>query len=68
MYAKVSPSTLPPPPTTGYLGREYDRVALEGRCFALSACQFLLCSDFPEDMSNVLSDELGQELMRDGEA
>jgi nitrilase len=41
-------------------------VALEGRCFALSACQYLTRSDFPEGLRNTLGDEPGRVLMRGG--
>lgn len=41
-------------------------VALEGRCFVLSACQFLTRDDFPKGMRNKISDEPGHVLMRGG--
>jgi nitrilase len=41
-------------------------VALEGRCFVLSACQYLTRSDFPEGLHNALGDEPGSVLMRGG--
>ena len=41
-------------------------VALEGRCFVLSACQYLTRADFPEDMHNRLGDEPDRVLMRGG--
>jgi nitrilase len=41
-------------------------VALEGRCFVLSACQYLTRADFPSDMRNHLSDEGTHVLMRGG--
>ena len=41
-------------------------VALEGRCFVLSACQYLTREDFPEDMHNRLGDEPDRVLMRGG--
>jgi nitrilase len=41
-------------------------VALEGRCFVLSACQYLTRGDFPEDMHNRLGDEPDRVLMRGG--
>jgi nitrilase len=41
-------------------------VALEGRCFVLSACQYLTRSDFPEGLRNALGDEPGRVLMRGG--
>ena len=41
-------------------------IALEGRCFVISACQYLLRSDFPADMKNKLSDDPKAVLMRGG--
>ena len=41
-------------------------VALEGRCFVLSACQYLTRTDFPEGMHNRLGDEPEKVLMRGG--
>ncbi|TWC67366.1 nitrilase-related carbon-nitrogen hydrolase [Herbaspirillum sp. SJZ099] len=41
-------------------------VALEGRCFVLSACQYLTRADFPSNMRNLISDDNGQVLMRGG--
>lgn len=41
-------------------------VALEGRCFVLSACQYLTRSDFPADMRNAMPEEAGDVLMRGG--
>lgn len=41
-------------------------VAMEGRCFALSACQYLTRADFPDDMHNRVTDEQGHVLMRGG--
>lgn len=41
-------------------------IALEGRCFVLSACQYLTRADFPAAMRNALSDEPGEVLMRGG--
>jgi nitrilase len=41
-------------------------VALEGRCFVLSACQFLTRSDFPKGMQNHISDDPAHVLMRGG--
>jgi nitrilase len=41
-------------------------VALEGRCFVLSACQFLTRADFPKGMQNKISDDPGHVLMRGG--
>lgn len=41
-------------------------VALEGRCFVLSACQYLTRADFPPHMHNVLSDSDSHVLMRGG--
>lgn len=41
-------------------------VALEGRCFVLSACQYLTRADFPDDMRNALPDDGGEVLMRGG--
>ncbi|QDL93315.1 carbon-nitrogen hydrolase family protein [Paroceanicella profunda] len=41
-------------------------VALEGRCFVLSACQYLKRSQFPEDMRNSITDTSEDVLMRGG--
>lgn len=41
-------------------------VALEGRCFVLSACQYLTRADFPEDMRNTITDSSDDVLMRGG--
>lgn len=41
-------------------------IALEGRCFVLSACQYLTRADFPDDMHNRLSDDRTTILMRGG--
>lgn len=41
-------------------------VALEGRCFVLSACQYLTRADFPPHMLNVLSGDSRHVLMRGG--
>ena len=41
-------------------------VALEGRCFVLSACQYLTRAEFPDSMRNKVSDEAGHVLMRGG--
>jgi nitrilase len=41
-------------------------VALEGRCFVLSACQYLTRPDFPADMRNQISDDNERVLMRGG--
>lgn len=41
-------------------------VALEGRCFVLSACQHLTRADFPASMTNHISDDAGHVLMRGG--
>ena len=41
-------------------------VALEGRCFVLSACQYLTRLDFPKGLRNTLGDEPGRVLMRGG--
>jgi nitrilase len=41
-------------------------IALEGRCFVLSSCQYLTRADFPADMHNVLSDDDAHVLMRGG--
>jgi len=41
-------------------------VALEGRCFVLSACQYLTRLDFPKGLRNALGDEPGRVLMRGG--
>jgi nitrilase len=41
-------------------------IALEGRCFVLSACQYLTRRDFPSDMYNAISDESDRVLMQGG--
>jgi nitrilase len=41
-------------------------VALEGRCFVLSACQYLTRDKFPGDMSNAIPEDGGSVLMRGG--
>lgn len=41
-------------------------IALEGRCFVLSACQYLTREGFPNNMQNKVSDEAGHVLMRGG--
>jgi nitrilase len=41
-------------------------IALEGRCFVLSACQYLLRSDCPENYSAVQGDAPGTVLIRGG--
>ena len=41
-------------------------IALEGRCFVLSACQHLRRSQFPADMNNVLAEAPETVLMRGG--
>lgn len=41
-------------------------IALEGRCFVLSACQYLTRANFPADMHNRLSDDGNAVLMRGG--
>ncbi len=41
-------------------------IALEGRCFVLSACQYLTRADFPPTMRNLLSEEPSDVLMRGG--
>ena len=41
-------------------------IAMEGRCFVLSACQYLKRRDFPETMNNKLSDNGDEVLMRGG--
>jgi len=41
-------------------------VALEGRCFVLSACQYLKRSEFPEEMKNHITDKAEDVLMRGG--
>lgn len=41
-------------------------VALEGRCFVLSACQYLTRDKFPADMRNAIPEETGEVLMRGG--
>jgi nitrilase len=43
-------------------------VALEGRCFVLTACQFLRRSDLPADMRNSISENPEAILMRGGTA
>jgi len=41
-------------------------VAIEGRCFVLSACQYLTRSGFPNSLHNRISDEPDRVLMRGG--
>ena len=41
-------------------------VALEGRCFVLSACQFMIRSDGPEDFHPIQGEEPGKILIRGG--
>jgi len=41
-------------------------IALEGRCFVLSACQYLKRSDFPSYMRNKITNEGDKVLMRGG--
>jgi nitrilase len=41
-------------------------IALEGRCFVLSSCQYLTRADFPADMRNSISDQADHVLMRGG--
>jgi len=41
-------------------------IALEGRCFVLSACQYLMRRDFPQSMGNRITDEPEAVLMRGG--
>jgi nitrilase len=43
-------------------------IALEGRCFVLTSCQFLRRSDLPADIPNGLSDDPEAILMRGGSA
>lgn len=41
-------------------------IALEGRCFVISACQYLTRKDFPPTMVNRITDEVSDVLMRGG--
>ncbi len=41
-------------------------IALEGRCFVLSACQYLTGADFPASMENHISEDPQHVLMRGG--
>jgi nitrilase len=41
-------------------------VALEGRCFVLSACQYLTRDQFPDVFQNRITDDAGEVLMRGG--
>jgi nitrilase len=41
-------------------------IALEGRCFVLSACQHMTGKDFPEEMRNKISSDKDEVLMRGG--
>lgn len=41
-------------------------IALEGRCFVLSSCQYLTRNEFPNDMHNRISDDGKEILMRGG--
>jgi nitrilase len=43
-------------------------VALEGRCFVLTACQFLRRGDFPDSVRVVLGDSAESVLLRGGSA
>jgi nitrilase len=43
-------------------------IALEGRCFVLTTCQFLRRSDLPTDIPNQISDEPDAILLRGGAA
>jgi nitrilase len=43
-------------------------IAVEGRCFVLSSCQFLRRSDLPADIPNHISEEPDAILMRGGSA
>jgi nitrilase len=43
-------------------------IALEGRCFVLTSCQFLRRSDLPSDIPNRISDDPEAVLMRGGSA
>jgi nitrilase len=43
-------------------------IALEGRCFVLTSCQFLRRSDLPADIPNALGDNPDEILMRGGSA
>jgi nitrilase len=41
-------------------------IALEGRCFVISSCQYLTRADFPDSIANRLSDKDTDVLMRGG--
>jgi len=41
-------------------------IALEGRCFVLSACQYLTRADFPTGFKNEVTDDASEVLMRGG--
>jgi nitrilase len=41
-------------------------IALEGRCFVLSACQYLTARDYPGDFAALLGNDPGAVLMRGG--
>lgn len=41
-------------------------IAMEGRCFVLSACQYMTRADFPDKIKNELTDDPGEVLMRGG--
>ncbi|CAM5465614.1 Aliphatic nitrilase OS=Afipia felis OX=1035 GN=nitA_1 PE=3 SV=1 [Afipia felis] len=41
-------------------------IAMEGRCFVLSACQYLTRQDFPSGMVNTITDRSDEILMRGG--
>ncbi|MGY4505800.1 nitrilase [Bradyrhizobium sp. GM24.11] len=47
-------------------GATMRHVALEGRCFVLSSCQYLTRADFPADMNNRVSNDDNHVLMRGG--
>ena len=41
-------------------------IAMEGRCFVLSACQYLTRANFPDGLNNRLGDDADRVLMRGG--
>lgn len=41
-------------------------VALEGRCFVLSACQYMTRGQFPDDIANSITDDENEVMMRGG--
>jgi nitrilase len=69
MYAKgIQLYCAPTADDRDYWLSSMRHVALEGRCFVLSSCQFLLRSDLPADIPNGISEDPEAVLMRGGSA